>query len=106
MFLTFFLLPSIFVCSRNFQNLFVLNCLFNEYLYPILNQIYDILTELQNQGKQIILYKVPVLIGIKGNEEADKAVELETLNGKGNRKTVLSNYTTLNLEEWESVQLL
>ena len=35
-------------------------------------QIYDILAELHNQGKQITLFKVPAHIGIKGNEEADK----------------------------------
>ena len=29
--------------------------------------------ELYNQGKQVTLLKVPAPIGIKGNEEADKA---------------------------------
>ena len=38
--------------------------------YPILNQIYDILAELQNQEK-IIVCNVSALIGIKGNEIAD-----------------------------------
>ena len=37
--------------------------------YPILNQIYDILTELHNQGKQITLCKIPAHIGIERNEE-------------------------------------
>ena len=46
-----------------------LNC------HPILNQIYDILTQLHNQGKQDTLCKVPAHIGIKGNEEADKAAK-------------------------------
>ena len=40
----------------------------NRENYPILNQIYDILAELQNQDKQIIQYKVLAHIGIKGNE--------------------------------------
>ena len=35
--------------------------------HPILNQIYDILAELHNQGKQMTLCKVPAHIGIKGN---------------------------------------
>ena len=43
--------------------------------HPILNQIYDILAELYNQGKQIILSKVLSYIGIKRNEEADKAAK-------------------------------
>ena len=43
---------------------------------PILNQIYDILTELHNQEKQLTLCKVPAHIGFKGNEEADKAAKL------------------------------
>ena len=40
-----------------------------------LNQIYDIQTELHNQGKQLILCKVPAHIGIKGNEETDKVAK-------------------------------
>ena len=39
------------------------------------NQIYDILTELQNQGKQLKLCKAPAHIKGKGNEEADKAAK-------------------------------
>ena len=44
---------------------------------PILNQIYDILAELNNQGKQLILCKVPahIPVGVKGNEEADKSAK-------------------------------
>ena len=42
---------------------------------PILNQIYEILTELQNQGKQLTLCKVPEHIGIKGCKEMDKAAK-------------------------------
>ena len=45
----------------------------NRENHPILNHIYDILAELHSQGKQITLYKVPAHIGIKGNEETDKA---------------------------------
>ena len=40
---------------------------------PIINQICDILAVLHNQGKQIILCKIPAHIGIKGKEEANKA---------------------------------
>ena len=47
----------------------------NKENHPILNQEYDILVELHNQGKQIILCKVPAHIRIKGNEEADKAAK-------------------------------
>ena len=47
----------------------------NREKHPILNQIYDILSGLHNQGKQLTLCKVPAHIGIKGNEEADKAVK-------------------------------
>ena len=39
----------------------------------ILNQIYYILTEFQNQGKQLTLSIVPAHTGVKRNEEADKA---------------------------------
>ena len=44
----------------------------NRENHPILNQIYDILTELHNQGKQFTLCKIPALIGVKGNKETDK----------------------------------
>ena len=40
--------------------------------HPILNQIYDILTKLQIQGKQLALCKVSAYIEIKPNEEAAK----------------------------------
>ena len=36
----------------------MLNIENNRENHPILNQIYDILTELQNQGKRLALYKV------------------------------------------------
>ena len=42
---------------------------------PILNQIYDKLTELHGQRKQLTLCKVPAHIRIKENEEADKAAK-------------------------------
>ena len=51
----------------------------NRESHPILNQIYDILTDLQNQGKQLTLCKVPAHLGIKGNENADKAAK-QTIN--------------------------
>ena len=44
----------------------------NRENHPILNQIYDILTELHKQGKQLILCKVTAHIG---NEETDKAAK-------------------------------
>ena len=47
----------------------------NRENHPILNQIYDILAELQNQGKQITIC-TSAHIGVKGNEEADKAAKL------------------------------
>ena len=47
----------------------------NRENYPILNQIYDILTELHNQVTQHTLCKVPAHIEIKGNEEEDKATK-------------------------------
>ena len=37
--------------------------------------IYNVLAELHNQVKQIILYEVPAHIAIKGDEEADKAAK-------------------------------
>ena len=40
----------------------------NRENHPILNQIYDILTELQNQGKQLTLCKVPAHTGVKGKK--------------------------------------
>ena len=47
--------------------------------HPILNQIYDILVELQNQGKQNTLCKVPAHTGIKENEELDKAAKQDMI---------------------------
>ena len=47
----------------------------NRENYPILNQIYVILKELQNQGKQLTLSKVPKHIGVKGSKEADNAAK-------------------------------
>ena len=44
---------------------------------PIKNQIFDIIIELQNHGKQLTLCKVPTYIRIKGNEEAEKATKQE-----------------------------
>ena len=77
-------------------------------------------TEFHNQGKQITLSKVPVPMGIKGNEKADKAAKqaidipdmtttrlpytdyylpsggLGTPKGKGYWKIVVASYTKLN----------
>ena len=47
----------------------------NRKNHLILNQIYDILAELNYQGKLITLGKVLAHIVIKGNEEADKAAK-------------------------------
>ena len=41
----------------------------------MLNQTYDILAEFQAKDKKIILCKLLANIGIKGNEEADKAAK-------------------------------
>ena len=40
--------------------------------HPTLNQIFDILAELNNQDKQIILCKIPTHIKTKENEKAAK----------------------------------
>ena len=47
----------------------------NRENHPILNQIYDILTKLQNQRKKLTLCKIHAHIGVKGNEEAQKAAK-------------------------------
>ena len=47
----------------------------NRENHPILSQIYDIVAELQNQGKQIRICKFPAHMIIKGNEEADKTAK-------------------------------
>ena len=46
---------------------------YNRENNPILNQIYNILAELHNHGKQITLCKVPAHMVIKRNQDADKA---------------------------------
>ena len=48
----------------------------NRENHQILNQIYDIITELLNKGKQLTLCKIPAHIGVKGNEETGKAAKL------------------------------
>ena len=56
----------------------------------ILNQIYDILVELQNQDIKIILCEVPeVHIGIKRNNEADKAIDIPEMTTK---RVLFTNY--------------
>ena len=57
--------------------------------YPILNQIYDILVEFQNQDKQIILCKIPAHTVIKWNEEANKAAK-QTIDMSGITNTRLT----------------
>ena len=42
---------------------------------PILNQIYEILPELQIQGKQSILCEIPESIGIKADEKVDNVAK-------------------------------
>ena len=74
-----------------------------------MNWIYDILAELQTQGKKIILCKLSAHTGIKENkvayEAAKQAINMPgmitsevqgTRNSKGNRKTALVSYTILN----------
>ena len=53
--------------------------------HPILSyKIYNILSELHNQGKKIAICKTSVHIGIKGNEEVDKtakqAIDMPEMN--------------------------
>ena len=43
---------------------------YNKENHPILNQIYDILSELEAQDKKITLIKVPLHMGIKENKKA------------------------------------
>ena len=52
---------------------------YNKENNPISNQIYDTLAEFQNQNKQIILCKVPIHIGIKGNEEVNKRAKRQQI---------------------------
>ena len=44
---------------------------YNEENYQILNQTYDILVELQNQNKKVILFKVLAHKRIKENKETE-----------------------------------
>ena len=49
----------------------------NRENHPILNQLYDLLTELKNLGKQIILCKVPAHTGIEeANKAANQAIDI------------------------------
>ena len=52
------------------------------------NQIYDTLTALHNQGKQLTLCKVPAHIWIRGNKEANK-VEKQAIDMPGMTTTRL-----------------
>ena len=58
--------------------------------HPILNQIYDTLAELHNQGKLITLCKIPTHIRIKGNEETDKAIK-KAIDMPGMTMTTISH---------------
>ena len=60
----------------------------NRENHRILNQIYDILVELQNQGEQIVLCIVPAHIGITRNKEADRAAK-QAINMPGITTTKL-----------------
>ena len=64
----------------------------NRQNHPILNQIYDILTELQNQEKQLKLCKDPAHIEIKGNEETDKAAKTGNIPGITTTRLSYTNY--------------
>ena len=55
----------------------------------MINQIYYILVEFQNQDKQILLCKVLTHIGIKGKEEIDKVAK-QTIYMSGMTTTKLS----------------
>ena len=53
---------------------------FNRQNHPLLNQIYDMLAKLKNQGKHIILWKkVPVHMGMKDNKTADKVANKQKI---------------------------
>ena len=91
---------------------------YNKENCPILNQIYDVIAELQEQNKNITLCKVPAHGRIKGNKGGDEAAKetMDTprvtttrllytdyyltnrklLNRKGSGKMIVANYTTSN----------
>ena len=61
---------------------------YNKENHTILNQIHDILTELHNKEREIAPGKVPAYMGIKGNEEIDKATkQQQILYVRDNHKT-------------------
>ena len=53
------------ICTLSQSSMQSIDC--NKENYPILNQIYDILAELQAQDKMITLCKVPAHMGNKRN---------------------------------------
>ena len=76
----------------------------NRKNHPILNQIFDILGELHNQGKQNTLCKVTAHIEVKGNEEADKA-EKQSIDMP--ELTTTTDYMTIRKArnfEWQKEQ--
>ena len=54
------------------------------------------MAELQSQSKKLILYKVPALLIIKGNEEADKAAKQAIdMSGMATRLLYTDFYLTI-----------
>ena len=66
---------------------------YNKENHPILNQMYDILAELHEQDKKIILYKVPAHMGNKEYKKTDKlAKEAIDLPGMTTRRLPYTDY--------------
>ena len=71
--------------------------------------MYDILTELQNQGKQLTLCKVSAHIGVRGNKEADKAAKqaIDMPEMTTTRHSYTDNYLTIRRArnfKWQRVR--
>ena len=77
------ILTAIYLIQRNWEN------------YPLLNQIYDILTELINQEKHTTICNISTRIGIKGNET----------NGKENNRYARNDYNQTTLYRLHSSYL-
>ena len=63
----------------------------NEENRLILNWISDI-TQLQNQGKHIILYTILAHLGINTNENAYKAVKVVQIPGMATTRLLYTNF--------------
>ena len=81
----------------------------NRENHPILNQIYDILAEHDNQGKQNTLCKVPDNIVIKGNKKANRAAKqaidmpgMTTTTSYRLRKQYYLHYIKSRIVDWEN----